>query len=458
MRSLRSSRSFGLIHSPLALACALLPLVGCDGTAGDDAPSPPPAPPPGTSASSSFVATEWCDQAYVAIRTESLSPPVASRLLGYMGVALYESVVPGMPGHRSLGRQLNGLGDLPDAPSGAIHWPAAANAAIAEVLSGLLATGSVPTLAAIDALEDDLEAIVGADVAAETLTRSQTFGTSIGVAILDWAGTDGFTQWNNCAYVVPTGPGLWVPTPPGFAAAPLQPCWGNMRPFAMLFASECMPLPFPAYSTVAGSAFEIEAREVYDVVNAAVPEELEIARFWADNPGQTGTPPGHWMSILSQVCVAEDIDLAMAAEASAKLGIALADAFISCWEIKYAYNLLRPISYIRDLAGPIADAGWSTPVGINTPPFPEFTSGHSVQSGAAAYVLRDVFGDVPFVDNTHANLSFPARSFDSFDDAAEEAAVSRLYGGIHYRSACENGVDQGRCIGAIVTRSIEYRN
>jgi hypothetical protein len=457
MRLLRSSSSLGLGLTPSLLVCALLPLVGCDGTAGDDTPEPPPAPPPGTSASSSFVATEWCDLLYTAIRTEALSPPVASRLIGYAGVTLYESVVPGMPGNRSLGRQLNGLGELPAAPSDAVDWPTAANAALAEVLSGLLATASAPTLTAIDALEDDLDALRAADVAAEIMTRSQTFGTSIGVAILDWAGTDGFTQWNNCTYVVPTGPGLWVPTPPAFAASPLQPCWGNMRPFAMLFASECMPLPFPAYSTVAGSPFAIEAQEVYDTVNSLSPEELEIALFWADNPGQTGTPPGHWVSILSQVCIAEEIDLALAAEASAKLGIALADSFISCWEMKYAYNLLRPISYIRDLAGPIADAAWVTPTGINTPPFPEFTSGHSVQSGAAAFVLRDVFGDVAFIDDTHAGVR-PARPFDNFDEAAEEAAVSRLYGGIHYRSACENGVDQGRCIGAIVTRSIEYHD
>jgi hypothetical protein len=455
MHSIRSSRPLVRRFSPAALACALLPLIGCDGTAGDDTPSPPPAPPPGTSASSSFVATEWCELVYSSIRTEALSPPVAARLLGYFGVALYEAVVPGMPGHRSLGRQLNGLGDLPDAPSDTVDWPTAANAALAEVLSGLLATGSAPTLAAIDALEVDLDALRAATVPAEVLTRSRTFGTTIGVAILDWAGTDGYTQWNNCTYVVPTGPGLWEPTPPAFAPSPLQPCWGNMRPFVMLFASECMPLPFPAYSTAAGSPFEIEAREVYDTVNSLSPEELEIALFWADNPGQTGTPPGHWISILSQVCVAEGIDLALAAEASAKLGIALADAFISCWEMKYAYNLLRPITYIQDLAGPIADAGWTTPVGVNTPPFPEFTSGHSVQSGAAAFVLREVFGDLPFVDDTHTGVR-PARSFTSFDEAAEEAAISRLYGGIHYRAACENGVDQGRCIGAIVTRSIQY--
>lgn len=436
----------------LTLTLALAGLSACDDSDDDD---PPPPPPPGARAYSSLVAQEWMDELNTAIRVEALSPPVASRLIGYFGVALYEAVVPGVGGGRSLGRQLNGLGDLPDRPAGTIDWPTSANAAIAEVLSGLLAAGSAPTLMAIADLEEDLDELRAGAVSSEVLTRSRNFGTTIGQAILDWATADGMETWNNCAYTPPTGPGQWVPTPPAMAA-PLQPCWGNLRPFAMLFASECLPLSFPPYSTEAGSGFALEAQEVYDTVNSLTPEELAIALFWADNPGQTSTPPGHWVSILRQICATEDIDLAMASEAMAKLGIALADSFISCWEIKFAYNLLRPISYIHDPAGPIADPTWVTAPGVGTPPFPEFTSGHSVQSGAAAFVLRDVFGDLAFVDDTHAALSLPARSFANFDEAAEEAAISRLYGGIHYRSACENGVDQGRCIGAIVTRSIEF--
>ncbi len=445
-----------ILHVPTRAALAAFALcivASCDGTAGDD----PPAPvPPSVAQTSSVVLQDWLAELYDTIRAEALSPPVASRVIGYVGVAVYETLVPGMPSYSSLGRQLNDLGDLPAAPSGEVNWSLAVNAAVADVLVGLLPSASLPTLSAIAARESAITTSLGDGVSAAVRTRSEGHGVAIAAAILDWASRDEFTLWNNCAYVPPNDPGAWVPTPPAFAN-PLQPCWGNLRPFALLYAAECTPLSFPPFSLNAGSAFALEALEVYDTVNALTPEQLAIALFWADNPGQTGTPPGHWVSILRQVCAAESIDLELSTEAFAKLGIALADAFISCWEIKYAYNLLRPITYIRDPAGPIQDAAWDVAPGVVTPPFPEFTSGHSVQSGAAAVVLRDVLGSFPFVDDTHAGVH-PARSFQSFDEAAEEAAISRIYGGIHFRSACDYGVDQGRCIGAIVTRELRFRN
>jgi len=433
-------------------ALALCIAAACDGTAGDDAP--PPAPPT-VAETSSAAFQDWLAELYDTIRAESLSPPVASRLIGYVGVAVYETLVPGMPSYRSLGRQLNDLSDLPAAPSGEVNWSLALNAAVADVILGLLPAASLPTLTAVAARENDIATSVGSGVSAGVVARSEGHGVAIAAAIVDWASRDGFSLWNNCTYVPPLDPGAWEPTPPAFAN-PLQPCWGNLRPFALLYAAECMPLSYPPFSLNAGSAFALEAQEVYETVNNLTPEQLEIALFWADNPGQTGTPPGHWISILRQVCAAESFDLEISAEALAKLGISLADAFISCWEIKYSFNLLRPITYIRDLAGPIQDPAWNVAPGVVTPPFPEFTSGHSVQSGAAALVLRDVLGDFTFVDDTHAGVR-PARTFQSFDEAAQEAAISRIYGGIHFRSACDNGVDQGRCIGAIVTRELQFR-
>ncbi|HEV8675305.1 MAG TPA: vanadium-dependent haloperoxidase [Methylomirabilota bacterium] len=152
------------------------------------------------------------------------------------------------------------------------------------------------------------------------------------------------------------------------------------------------------------------------------------------------TPPGHSVSILTEVIRAHGFALDLAAEAYARLGIAVADAFIACWRTKFHYNLLRPVTYIRA----VIDAGW-TPV-LTTPPFPEYTSGHSVQSGAAAQVLTDMLGPLPFIDQTH----LPPRAFDSFFEAAEEAAISRLYGGIHFRPAIERGLEQGICVGQAV--------
>jgi hypothetical protein len=178
-------------------------------------------------------------------------------------------------------------------------------------------------------------------------------------------------------------------------------------------------------------------------VNGLTSEQNAIARFWADDPARTATPPGHSLSILTQLLVSEDSSLLDAAEASARLGIAVCDAFIACWHTKYRYNLLRPITYIRAHIDPT----WGSPLPVTTPPFPEYTSGHSVQSGATAEVLTALFGRRSFTDHTHDALGLPARTFDSFDAAAEEAAVSRLYGGIHYRSAIERGLEQGRAIG-----------
>ncbi|MGH2571821.1 MAG: vanadium-dependent haloperoxidase, partial [bacterium] len=209
---------------------------------------------------------------------------------------------------------------------------------------------------------------------------------------------------------------------------------------------------------VDSSAFELEAQEVYDTVNeirlaGPTDERFVIADFWADNPGPTATPPGHWISIASIVLDAENADLGTAAETYARLGIAVSDAFISCWYTKYQTNLIRPISYIQNVSGPINDPAWVTLTPTPTPPFPEYTSGHSVQSGAASRVLEAMFGTAyAFVDDTHANRNPPLspRSFSSFAAAADEAAVSRLYGGIHYRAAIDLGVQQGRLIGDLV--------
>ena len=274
-------------------------------------------------------------------------------------------------------------------------------------------------------------------------------GDEVAAAIYEWStsdgGHDGHLRNFPPDYVPPAFPGAWVKTPPSFQRA-LQPTWGSNRTMLSGVAAAAAPLPPPTYSEDPGSAFLAEAMEVYDTVNGATDEQLAIARFWSDDPGQTATPPGHSISILSQVLAAIGADLGVAADAYAKLGIALSDAFVCCWDTKYRYHLLRPISYIRQHI----DAGWGDPLPLVTPPFPEYTSGHSVQSGAAARVLTDLFGPVAFIDHTHTGRGLPPRSFASFDAAAEEAAISRLYGGIHYRSAIEVGLRQGRAIGDAV--------
>ncbi|MEK7254452.1 MAG: vanadium-dependent haloperoxidase, partial [Bacteroidota bacterium] len=205
------------------------------------------------------------------------------------------------------------------------------------------------------------------------------------------------------------------------------------------------PVAHPEFSTDPTSAFYAEAFEVYTVTSSLTDEQIKIAHFWSDDPGKTGTPPGHSISVASQVLALENASLEEAAETFAKVGLAVHDAFISCWKCKYDYNLMRPVTFILEHF----DDTYTTL--LTTPPFPEYTSGHSVQSGASAQVLTDLFGDnYAFTDHTHearTDIDGSPRSFDSFFEMAEEAAISRLYGGIHFNAAIENGVEQGKQIG-----------
>jgi hypothetical protein len=398
------------------------------------------------------VATAWFDLALELVRaTPGYTPPVASRALGYMGVTLYEAILPGMTGYQSLAGQLNELEKMPAIdPAQTYHWPAAANSALAALLRELFPTAPSERAAAVDALETRFAQQFAGEIDTAVQQRSEAWGRSVADTVFAWSQTDGghegyMTNFPT-DYISPNGVGLWIKTPPGFAN-PLQPYWGGNRPFVLADGTACPAVAPPAYSEEPGSAFHREAMEVYTTVSRRDTQEVEIARFWADDPGRTATPPGHWVAILGQVLQQEETSLDLAAEAYAKLGIAVADAFITCWYTKYVYHMPRPITYIQR----VIDVSWnaeSITDPVTTPPFPEYTSGHSVQSSAAALVLTDLFGEhYAFTDHTNDYLGFAPRSFGSFAAAADEAARSRLYGGIHYRAAIEQGLLQGRCVG-----------
>ena len=401
------------------------------------------APPLAATAFDAGVVTSWCDEILELIRTTpGYSPPVAARAIGYAGVALYEALQPGIPYHPSLAGQLAAMPHMPAAGRNATYaWPVVANAALAEVLRRLFPTATAERLAALDRLEASLASTAPRGIR----ERSAERGRDVAAAIFAWSTTDGghegYLRNVQPDYRPPEGEGLWVPTPPGFLP-PLQPRWGSNRTFVSA-PPACDLGPPPPYSTDPGSPCFAEALEVYAAVNGLTAEQLAVARFWADDPRATSTPPGHSLAILSQVIRDRDADLATSARAFARLGIAVADAFVICWRTKYSHHLLRPITYIRQTIDP----AWGNPLPVTTPPFPEYTSGHSVQSGAAASVLTAEFGPVAFIDRTHEWRGLAPRAFASFDAFAAEAAVSRLYGGIHFRSAIERGLEQGRCVG-----------
>jgi hypothetical protein len=387
------------------------------------------------------VPLAWFDLALQLVeRTPGYSPPVASRALGYTGVTLYEAIVPGMNGYRSL---------LPNMPATgrneAYDWSLVANSALAEILRSLFPTAPVAEQSALVALEARLGE--GPGVPPGVRARSQRRGREVAAAVFAHSRSDGGHEgYLNSfpPYDAPVGPGYWVPTPPGFLPA-LLPFWGSNRCLAVPDGAAFPVDGHPPFSEDPASAFYAEAIEVYEAVNGLTLEQEQIARFWSDDPGTTPTPPGHSISITTQVLRLEDASLARAAESYARVGMAVCDAFICCWHRKYIDNLVRPVTYLQRLVDP----QWQ-PLLI-TPPFPEYPSGHSVQSGAAFQVLTQLFGDgYRFTDHTHDGRGLAPRSFGSFLEAAREAAISRKYGGIHYRSAIEDGIAQGIDIGQVV--------
>ena len=406
----------------------------------------------------SDVAGAWFDTLYDVVKTEKTSPPPASRIYGIASVALYESIVGGTLEHRSLVGQLNDLTSLPrPKPHKKYHWPTVANSALATVIRGLYPAPSPVSADLIDAREMVFTSQFQTVVPAPVYSRSAALGADVANALLAWAATDGLSIQNNCPYVPPAPvPGAWEPTPPAFGPNPLQPCWGQLRPMVLTSGAECAPPDHPAFSTDPASEFHAAAREVYDVGVNVTAEQKIIAEYWADGVGATGTPPGHWIAIVGQIARNDGLSLAAAAEAYARVGLAVHDAFIACWNAKYVYNLQRPVTYINDHI----DATWLS--FITTPGFPSYTSGHSSQSGAAARALTDMFGIKSFTDTIHTDRGLvppqEPRSFNSFDEAADEAAVSRLYGGIHYAFDNNEGLLSGHCIGNRIRERIWFKN
>jgi hypothetical protein len=384
------------------------------------------------------------------IRTGGFTPPVQARAYGYMGLALYEALVSGMPGHQSVASQLNGIGALPQPKGIPYRWPLVANAALAEVMRGLWGDKTDhagQNIADLDALEASFVSQYGAGAPPGLVRQSIDFGHAVGAAVfaasVDDGGNQGYLRNFPSTYSPPQGPGLWVPTAPGQVA--MQPFWGaTVRTLALSQAKDCDPGPPPAYSEQQGSAFYDEAKLDYDISKNLTSEQLTIAKYWADGPG-TFSGPGHSMAIVDEVLTQHGGTLADAAEAYARAGIANADALKSIWWVKYQYNLVRPVTYIRQ----VIDPTWTTV--LPTPPFPEYVSAHSGQSAASLATLEALFGtNVPFIDHAHDADGFAPRSFDRIFAAAEEAGISRLYAGIHFRSGNLNGRALGECVAAKV--------
>ncbi len=389
-----------------------------------------------------------------------LNPPQASRVYAYASIAAYEALRPGYPAQRTLAGQLTGLTPLP------LPDPAAEYYLPLSSIHAFMTVGRALTFsrARMDSVRTALEERIRRGIPAPVIERSIAYGDTVAQRILAWAAGDHYFQTRGYPkYTVRAEPGRWVPTPPAYMDA-VEPNWPRLRPFVMDSASEFRPKPPHRFDMTRGSPFFRQVSEVYETGKRLTDEQRAIAAFWDCNPyvmhvqGHTMfatkkiTPGGHWMGITAIAARQAGADLMRSAEAYARTAIALADAFLSVWDEKYRSTLIRPETVINKYL----DERWEP--FLQTPPFPEYTSGHSGISTAAATVLTDEFGDkFAFTDNVEADYGLPPRSFSSFKEASAEAAISRLYGGIHYRMAIEEGIGQGRKVGELVIERVRTR-
>lgn len=383
------------------------------------------------------------------------SPPQAGRIYAYASIAGYEAMAAGSPAHPTLAGQIPHLEPVPAPPADAeIAFPLAAVAAQLRVGQNLIFSEDK-----IESFRDELLAEVRAmQPPKAVLDASLAYGEAVAEHVTAWYDGDNYKQSRTFPkYSITDDPSKWQPTPPDYMDG-IEPSWSKIRPFALDRADQFKPLPPTEYSEDENSQWYTEVMEVYEALRtedqAELAERTAIAKFWDCNPyvsvhrghvmfaTKKISPGGHWMNIAAIAARKAEADFMTAARAYALTAMAMHDGFISCWDEKYRSKLLRPETFINRFV----DEEWR-PL-LQTPPFPEHTSGHSVVSRACAIVLTDLFGDnFAFDDDSEVEYDLPVRSYPSFLAASEEAALSRLYGGIHYRPAIDYGVTQGEQVG-----------
>ncbi len=389
------------------------------------------------------------------------SPPVASRIYAYASIAGYEAIIPQDSSFVSLAGQVRGLTATPKPEKGVVYcFPLASMQAVYKVGRALVFSE--------DKMDEYYKGLMTEFVATgipdDVYDRSIEYGNLVAEHILTWSSTDNYKQSRSFPkYSISNDPATWKPTPPAYMDA-IEPHWNKMRTFVIDSAGQFKPVKPTPFSIEKNSKFYQEAMEVYTMGNELSDEHRNIAAFWDCNPFVMNvrghvmfatkkiSPGGHWMNITADASRKKNLDFAHSMEAYARVSISLADGFISCWEEKYRSVLIRPETYINQYI----DENW-IPV-LQTPPFPEYTSGHSVISRSAAVALTDLIGDnFAFTDSTEVEFGLTARSFTSFTHASEEAAISRMYGGIHYRPACDEGLKEGKAIGEFILNKLVTR-
>lgn len=389
-------------------------------------------------------------------------PIIASRNYTYASIAAYEVVAAGYPQqYQSLAGQINGLKAMPQWSDtlASVEW--------AAVLA-FIKVGEAVTFpeGSMEAYKDSLEQLATAKgMPGKVANASRLLADTIANAILAWSKNDNYAATRGSVkYTVSDKPGRWIPTPPMYAEA-IEPNWRQIRPIVMDSAAQFTPPPPPTFDmTNKKGAYFQQVEAVKKVVDSLSEEQKHIAEFWDDNPLKLNvsghvmfttkkfSPPGHWMGIVGIAATQAGADFATTVYAYAITAIAKFDAFIQCWDEKYRSNYARPETIINQYL----DKDWQP--FLQTPPFPEYTCGHSTTSAAAAEALTHVFGDnFAYTDTTELEFGIKSRSFQSFRHAAEENNLARFYGGIHFHPSCLVSTESGKKVGSLVTSRLKMK-
>lgn len=388
---------------------------------------------------------------------EIFSPPVASRIYAYSTLALFEASKGMDSSYKSLTARLNGFPAMPvPEPGKSIDFELAGTNAFFAIIQKFTFTKDSSKVT-----RDKMLTGMKAGMDEQLYERSIAYGQAVADSIIKRAMTDNYKQVQGMPrYSVSEKPGHWKTTPPDYMDA-VAPYWTMMKPLVMDSSSQFKPVPPPPFDLTKGSQFYREVMDVYEVSKNLTEEQKQIAMFWDDNPNvvvhighmmysnKKNSPGGHWMNITSIACQKAKFDWMKSAETYALTATAMYEGFLSCWDEKFRSEYIRPVTVINENIDP----NWE-PM-LQTPPFPEYTSGHSVASSTIAAMLTRIFGDnFSFTDDYEMPYIGITRSFPSFIKASEEACISRKYGGIHFTSAIENGKTQGRALGAYIIEKL----
>jgi hypothetical protein len=388
-------------------------------------------------------------------------PMIASRNYVYANIAAYECIVAGDNRFASLSGQIKHLPAMPKPDHDKKY-----DFNFASVLA-FCKVGQAVTFpeGSMSEFVDSMKTMMKAHgMPSDVFDNSVALADTIGSSILKWSKGDKYARLRSAEkYTVTETPGRWIPTPPMYAQA-IEPHWNEMRCLLMDTSSQFMPVRPPAFNTAKGSAFYNFANEVKMIGDSLTDEQKHIANFWDDNPfnmhvqghvmyaTKKFNPAGHWMNICGIASMKAKADFGTNVMAHTMTAIALFDGFISCWDEKYRSNLLRPETYISKYIF----SEWQP--FIQTPPFPSYTSGHSTITAAACEVLTSIYGEnFAYKDSSEREFGIPDRSFTSFKQAAQEASISRVYGGIHYKFDCDEGNKAGTKLGMYIVGKLKLR-